>query len=47
MAEISFEVFKSGHEALYCTKCYAIIFPKGQSAHVRWHDYIERSRGSE
>jgi hypothetical protein len=44
MAEISFEIFKTGHEMLYCTKCFAAIFPNGQAAHVRWHDYIERKK---
>jgi len=44
MAEISFEIFKGGHELIYCTVCYSVIPPQKQSAHVRWHDKLKTER---
>ena len=41
MAEISFEIFKGGHEFIYCTICFSLVPPQKQASHVRWHDKLK------
>lgn len=44
MAEISFEVFSSGHELILCSICFCVVPPHKQSDHVRWHDKLKSER---
>jgi hypothetical protein len=44
MAEVSFEIFKAGHEMLLCTICFSVIPPHKQADHVRWHDKLKIER---